>query len=118
MEPEKDQPTTPGFKKAHGVFHEPDLKSQIKLVLEKVKKLAKIVESYEILFANQDAEHNYAQYVKPIAVPDRLIKVGSPVLSEESEEEDIPDSKVPNRIDIKQKSQKIIQLAILKRGLS
>jgi hypothetical protein len=70
------------------------------------------------LFQGTDPEKNYIPYIKQSPHQNRLIRVGTPHVSEESEEDDdMVDSKIPSRQEIKTKSARILNQANLKRGI-
>lgn len=94
-----------------------DMMPSMKLILNKTKKLLEQIKELSLNF-KKPPERNYSAFVKPAALPHRLIRVGTPHHSEESEgDDDFVDSKVPNRIEIKAKSARFLNQALLKRGI-
>jgi len=108
---------TEGKKKISHKPHE-DLRENLKNICHKLKKMVEANTELEAGFGDIEPERNYVSYVKPPFFPNRLIRVGNPPLSEDSEEDDdLVDSKVPSRAEIKMKSARFLTQANLKRGI-
>lgn len=64
---------------------ETDLKVQLRTLHSKFNSLMKKVNQLEAMFAGKEPERDYASLVKPPPVPPRLVRIGSPVVSDDSE---------------------------------
>ncbi len=62
----------------------PDFGHTMKLVMSKTKKLIDDVAALEALFDDPPAR-NYAPFIKAAPVPPRLVRVGTPVVTDESD---------------------------------
>ncbi|XP_035710497.1 uncharacterized protein LOC110853448 isoform X2 [Folsomia candida] len=108
---------TEGKKKTAHRTHE-DMRQNMKLISNKLQKIVDGNAELEALFDGTYPEKNYTAYVKQPSHQNRLIRVGTPHVSEESDEDDdLVDSKVPGRQEIKSKSARIVNQANLKRGI-
>jgi len=108
---------TEGKKRTRHASHE-DTKLHMRNIIHKLQKFVQGNKELQDLFKGKEAEKNYAQYVKPPQHQTRLIRVGTPHQSEDSDaEDDLMDSKVPSRFEIKAKSGRIVNQAMLKRGI-
>jgi len=109
---------TEGKKKPTHKSKSEDMCLEMRLIAFKLSKLVELNKELSKPFETRKPERNYAIFVKPTPVQPRLIRVGTPHVSEESEnDEDLMDSKVPNRVDIKAKSARLHHQAMLKRGI-
>jgi len=70
-------------RRAHGLEH--DLKSQLRHLHSKFNHLIKSINHLEGLFGGKEPERDYSALTKPPTIPARLIRVGSPVVSDESD---------------------------------
>lgn len=94
------------------------MRVNMKTICSKLKSIAASNQEMEDQFNGQFPERNYVGYVKQAAHQNRLIRVGTPHVSEDSDDdEDMIDSKVPSRAEIKAKSARILNQANLKRGI-
>jgi len=94
------------------------MKNQMRTITGKVRKLLTRIRELESKFKGGDPERAYGNYVRSPPVPARLIRVGTPAVSEESEgDDDLTDAKVPGRAEIKIKSGRFLHQAMLKRGI-
>jgi len=96
-----------------------DMKAQMRAILGKTKRLVRVIEDLNYQFEGKDpASRDYGNYVKNPQIAPRLIRVGTPAVSEESEgDDDLTDAKVPGRVEIKQKSLRLVSQALLKKGI-
>lgn len=92
-----------------------DFYHTIKMVQSKTKKLVGAIASLEEIIKVPPTK-NYGMFVRNPPIPARLVRVGSPVVSDNSDDEDMIDLKVPGRAEIKAKSLRVIHQGVLKRG--
>jgi len=104
-------------RKGRSAYPKEQMMSSMKLIINKIKKIIEQNDEMQKLF-KKPPERNYSPYVKPLALPNRLIRVGTPQHSEESDgDDDFVDSKVPGRAEIKARSARFLNQALLKRGI-
>lgn len=94
-----------------------DMMTSMKQIIDKIKKLLGQINALQSLFRRPPVR-NYGPFVKSTALPNRLVRVGTPHQSDESDGEDeYVDSKVPTRVEIKAKSARFLNQALLQRGI-
>lgn len=104
-------------RKGRQAYPKEDMMASMKLIINKIKKIIDQNDEMQKMF-KKPPERNYSPYVKPLALPNRLIRVGTPQHSEESDgDDDFVDSKVPGRAEIKARSARFLNQALLKRGI-
>ncbi|CAL8103796.1 unnamed protein product [Orchesella dallaii] len=108
-------------KKKVGRSKEEDIRLLMKKLLEKVKGLVENVNGLRSEFPEgSQPQRSYAPYVK-MNVPSRYVRVGGleevEVDDDSDPDADLIDSKVPNREELKVKSDKFYQQALLRKGI-
>lgn len=95
------------------------LTTQLKIIHKKLSTLMDTVAELEEEVPESDEESNarYHPYIKHAPIPHRLIRVGTPIHDEESDEDEFTDLKVPGREEIKAKSLRFMNQAKLKKGI-
>ncbi len=73
-----------GRRKSKSRVSDSDLKAQMKTLYSKVYKLVKTVHSLQGMF-KEEAERDYGPLLKPPTLQPRLLRIGSPVVSDESD---------------------------------
>jgi hypothetical protein len=112
-----EEQLTEGKKKTKHVDHE-DMRTELRVIAYKISKMVALNKELEAPFRGKEPEKNYSPWVKPPSKQTRLIRVGTPHVSEDSDgDDDLMDSKVPSRNEIKAKSLRIFHQAMLKRGI-
>lgn len=94
-----------------------NMMQSMKLIIQLISKLLEEIKGLRGMF-RRPADRNYSLFVKPLPLPNKFIRVGTPHQSEESEgDDDFVDSKVPGRTEIKAKSARLLNQAMLQRGM-